>query len=85
VTITLRGKDEHCGAIKNIEADKFLIYEVDLKQLLEISYADVKKVESGYGHSRDLYGRRIPPHKRLIGIGVLVGLAVIIILSVPKT
>lgn len=85
LTVTLRNRDEHCGTIKNIEDDKFLIYEVDMKQLLEINYADVKKLESGYGHSRDRLGRRIPPHKHLIGIGVIVGLAVIILLSIPKT
>ena len=73
VTITLRGRDEHCGTIKSIENDKFVLYEVDMKQLLEISYADVKKVESGYGHSRDRLGRRIPPHKALIGIAIVVG------------
>ena len=85
LTIALRGGGERYGPIKSIDDDKFLIYEVDMKQLLEISYADVKKIESGYGHSRDLYGRRISPHKRLIAIGVLVGLAVVILLSIPKT
>jgi len=73
VTVTLLNRDEHCGAIKSIENDKFVLYEVDMKQLLEISYADVKKVESGYGHSRDRLGRRIPPHQALIGIAIVVG------------
>jgi hypothetical protein len=84
VTITLHDRDQHCGTIKNIDADKFLIYEVDMKQLLEISYTDVKKIESGYGHGRDINGQRISPHKHLIGIGLIAALAVVILLSVPR-
>jgi hypothetical protein len=77
VTVTLSGGDEYHGAIKSVAADSFVIYEVDLKQPLEFKYAEVKTVQSGYGHSRDLYGRRIPPRKQRIGL--IVGLAAILV------
>jgi hypothetical protein len=77
VTVTLSGGDNCHGSIKSVAADSFVIYEVDLKQPLEFKYAEVKKVQSGYGHSRDLYGRRIPPRKQRIGL--LVGLAAVLV------
>jgi hypothetical protein len=76
-TVTMRSGDDYHGSIKSIAADSFVIYEVDLKQPLEFKYAEVKRVQSGYGHSRDLHGRRIPPHKQRIGL--IVGLAAILV------
>jgi small nuclear ribonucleoprotein (snRNP)-like protein len=49
VTVILLSGVEYYGAISKIEADSFEIAEVDLKQMVAISYADVKKVERGYG------------------------------------
>jgi hypothetical protein len=40
---------EYYGAISKIEPDGFEIAEVDLKQMVAISYADVYIVEKGYG------------------------------------
>lgn len=77
VTVTLSNGDNYYGSIQRVEEDDFKLYEVDLKGLVECKYAEVKKVESGYGHSRDLYGRRIPPRKHRIGLAI--GLAAIIV------
>ena len=77
VTVSLSNGDNHYGSIQSVEDDSFKRYEVDLKQLVEFKYTEIKKVESGYGHSRDLYGRRIPPRKQRIGLAL--GLAAIIV------
>jgi len=77
VTVSLSNGDIFHGSIQSVEDDNFKMYEVDLKQLVEFKYTEVKKVESGYGHSRDLYGRRIPPRKHKIGLAI--GLAAIIV------
>src|SRR5256885_981784 len=76
-TITLSNGDSYHGSIQNVENNSFKVYEVDLKQLVEFKYTEVKKMESGYGHSRDIYGRRIPPRKHSIGLAI--GLAAIIV------
>ena len=49
VTVILFSGVEYYGAISKIEADSFEIAEVDLKQMVAISYADVYIVEKGYG------------------------------------
>ena len=77
VTVSLSNGDNYHGSIQSVEDDNFKMYEVDLKQLVEFKYTEIKKVESGYGHSRDLYGRRIPPRKHSIGLAI--GLAAIIV------
>ena len=77
VTVSLSNGDHYHGSIQSVEDDNFKMYEVDLKRLVEFKYTEVKKVESGYGHSRDLYGRRIPPRKHRIGLAI--GLAAIIV------
>jgi small nuclear ribonucleoprotein (snRNP)-like protein len=77
VTVRLSNGDNYYGSIQSVEDDSFKMYEVDLKRLVEFKYSEVRKVESGYGHSRDLYGRRIPPRK--LRIGLAIGLAAIIV------
>jgi hypothetical protein len=88
VTVILFSGVEYYGAISKIEQDSFEIAEVDLKQMVTIAYADVLKVEEGYGAMNSSTGKRDkPPHVRppsaramwilmLAGVGVFVGLAV---------
>lgn len=71
ITLTLLNRDLYHGSIHAVENDGFKLYEVDLKQVIECKYDQARKVESGYGHSRDVYGRRIPPRKHWIGLIVL--------------
>jgi len=88
VTVILYSGVEYYGAISKIESDSFEIAEVDLKQMVTIAYADVLKVEEGYGAMNSSTGKREkppnmkPPSARsiwivwLAGVGVVVGLAV---------
>src|SRR5262245_513946 len=48
VTVILFSGVEYYGSISKIEPDSFEIAEVDLKQMIAISYADVNIVERGY-------------------------------------
>jgi hypothetical protein len=83
VTVTLLSGVEYYGAISKIEPDGFEIAEVDLKQMVPISYADVYKVEKGYGDMNSSTGtRRKGVSSRsfwilmVVGIASTVGLAV---------
>src|SRR5262249_60809096 len=58
VTVILFSGVEYFGAISKIEPDDFEIAEVDLKQMVAISYADVYIVEKGYGELNSSTGTR---------------------------
>src|SRR5262249_45445061 len=58
VTLLLFSGVEYYGAISKIEEDDFEIAEVDLKQMVAISYADVYLVEKGYGELNSSTGTR---------------------------
>src|SRR5215510_15056900 len=57
VTVIMFSGVEYYGAISKIEDDSFEIAEVDLKQMVAISYADVMKVGRGYSEMNSS-GRR---------------------------
>jgi hypothetical protein len=88
VTVALVSGVEYYGAISKIESDSFEIAEVDLKQIVTIAYADVLKVEGGYGAMNPSTGKREkppnvkPPGMRsfwiyaIASMGAMVGLAV---------
>jgi DNA-directed RNA polymerase subunit F len=83
VTVILSSGVEYYGAISKIEPDDFEIAEVDLKQMIAISYADVYIVEKGYGEMNPSTGTR---RKGLtsrsfwivlaVGVGLTVGFAI---------
>ena len=75
VTVRMTNGDEYHGTLQAIEDASFKIYEVDLRNMIEFNYSEVGKVQSGYGHSRDVYGARIPPRRHKIGLAL--GLAAI--------
>src|SRR5262247_629764 len=58
VTVIMFSGVEYYGAISKIEPDGFEIAEVDLKQMVAISYADVYTVEKGYGEMNSSTGTR---------------------------
>src|SRR5262247_4022632 len=58
VTVILFSGVEYYGAISKIEEDDFEVAEVDLKQMVAISYADVYIVEKGYGKMNSYTGTR---------------------------
>ena len=70
VTVIVLNRDEYHGSISSVDSNSFTIDEVDLKQPIVMKYAEVKKVQTGYGHSRDWTGRRIPPRKHAIGLAI---------------
>jgi len=88
VTVALVSGVEYYGAISKIEPDSFEIAEVDLKEIVTIAYADVLKVEGGYGAMNPSTGKREkppnvkPPGMRafwiyaIVSMGAMVGLAV---------
>lgn len=83
-TIVRNDKREFYGTIKSIEADSFQFYEVDLKQILIISYSDAAKVKKGYG-SKGKGGKRYTGHRGLITSAVLFGgLFTILIIALSK-
>lgn len=84
VTIDLFDSRRFAGTIKSIEADRFLIADVDTKQLVEIQYNQVKKVRKGVGRIAPLTGKRVFPNP-LITAAILAGIVVLIVVSVPKT
>jgi hypothetical protein len=58
VTVMLSSGLEYYGSISKIEPDSFEIDEIDLRQMVSIDYADVKKVEKGYGKMDSSSGKR---------------------------
>jgi hypothetical protein len=76
VTVIMFSGVEYYGAISKIEEDDFEIAEVDLKQMVAISYADVYIVEKGYGELNSSTGtRRKGPKMRSFWIFAAVGAA----------
>jgi hypothetical protein len=76
VSVILGSGVEYYGAISKIEEDDFEIAEVDLKQMVAISYADVYMVEKGYGEMNSSTGtRRKGPKMRSFWIFAAVGAA----------
>jgi hypothetical protein len=76
VTVIMFSGVEYYGSISKIEPDGFEIAEVDLKQMIAISYADVYIVEKGYGEMNSSTGtRQKGPKMRSFWIFVAVGVA----------
>ena len=76
VTVIMFSGVEYYGAISKIEEDCFEIAEVDLKQMIAISYGDVYIVEKGYGEMNSSTGTRQKGLKsRSFWIFVAVGVA----------
>jgi hypothetical protein len=63
ITVKLNNKDEYHGTVEAIENDAFKIYEVDLKQVVEFKFAEVRKVEKGFGHNHNIFGQRVSPRQ----------------------
>ena len=85
VTVILSSGLEYYGAISKIESDSFEIAEVDLRRMITIAFADVMKVEKGYGPMNSSTGKREKPlsvksHSGLVlfivGVGAVIGMMV---------
>ena len=60
VTVRLNNKDVHHGTVEAVENETFKIYEVDLKQVVEFKFAEVRKIEKGYS-GRNILGQKVSP------------------------
>jgi len=86
VTIKLNNGNERYGSIERLDEDTFQIAEVDIKQVITVSYNDVKKVREGYGNPNQFTGKRWNPIWAKISVTALIVLfAVVVPLSIPRT
>ena len=86
VTVRLRhGRDYH-GRIVDTGDESFRIDEVDLRQVVIISYSDTKRIDAGY-MQKSLIGntRRNPHTSRIIAFAALGGLVVILGVAIHGT
>lgn len=86
VTVKLRhGRDYH-GRIVDAGDDKFRVDEVDLRQVVSISYSDTKRIDTGY-MQKSLIGntRRNPRTSRIVAFAGLAGLAVLLGVAIRGT
>jgi hypothetical protein len=84
-TISQReGKTFH-GAISQINADSFVLSDVDLKANVELRYDQIKRIDKGYSHPDPITGRRTPPKIRKTIGWVLAGVAVVLVVVIVKT
>ena len=81
ITVNLRDGHEYYGTVSRIDAAEFTVNEVDLGREITLRYQEVSRVRSGYGETRNIYGRRIHPRTKLIVTLAVVGglLAVVFI------
>ena len=79
------GKKEYHGAISKIEDESFQLAEVDLNQVLTISYDEVKKIRKGYGE-KNMIGKRVNPRTgTIIGIAVIAGIIALAFIGASQT
>lgn len=65
VTVKLNSGKEWHGRITSIEETRFKLVEVDLQQVILITYRDTRKVEEGYTE-KNVFGKRIDPHTKKV-------------------
>ena len=84
VTIVRRDGTSFHGSIAKIDADTFVIADVDRKTDLEFNYQQIKQVDKGYSKANPITGQRVPPKTRKIitwtALAVL-GVAIVIIVK----
>jgi hypothetical protein len=76
ITVIIAHGDDLHGAITNIGEESFDIAEVDQRRSVNVRYADVEKVRSGYALRPDLFtGQRNSPPKgvKIAAIVALIG------------
>ena len=79
ITVSLNNGDVYRGKVEALENETFKISEVDLKQVVEFKFAEVRKVQKGYA-GRNLMGQRVSP--TLNHIGTVLGIAGAVLLVV---
>ena len=79
VTVRLRhGRDYH-GRIVDTGDESFRIDEVDMRQVVSISYGDTKRIDAGYMQKSLIGNTRHNPHtSKIITLATLSGLLAVI-------
>jgi hypothetical protein len=83
LTVDMLDGSQYYGNLHTIESDSFSIREVDLKRVLTLRYAEVKKVRKDYGR-RGFGGKRVHPRTNLIAALAVVGGLVLLIALVAS-
>jgi hypothetical protein len=81
ITIILKNGSERYGTVVQVEATTFEIVEVDLKQRLTFSYAEVEKVRKNYGGRNLVSGKRPNPLWGIIAGAALFGTLLILVMA----
>jgi hypothetical protein len=85
ITVKLKNGDQYHGTISKMDPDSFEIAEVDLAQVVKFRYAEIKSIYGDYG-TKNVFGNRPNPKTSMIvAAGVLGGLMLLVVLSIPKT
>lgn len=71
LTVTKTDGTEYHGRLESIDSETFVMREVDLKQTLTISYAEVNRIRKNYG-GKGFGGHRVNPRTNLIA-GIVTG------------
>lgn len=81
----MKSKQGFFAHITRIKSDLFEINGVDKKQLVSIDHMDVKRVQEGYGATRNARGNCVHPHPRVILLAAFVGVLIrIVALATPR-
>lgn len=85
LTLKMKNGDYYHGTISKIEPAGFEMAEVDLAQVVKFQYAEIKSLYGSYGE-KNVFGKRPNPKTGIfVFAGVMAGLIVAVVLSIPKT
>src|SRR5690349_1508488 len=85
LTVKMKNGDYYHGTISQIDSASFEIAEVDLAQVVKFQYAEIKSLYGSYGE-KNVFGKRPNPKTgAIVAAGVVGGLMLLVLLSVPKT
>jgi hypothetical protein len=81
VTVVLNNGNEYYGAVSQISDESFQLADIDLKQQVTISYADVRKIRRGFGNPNPFNGKRWHPGWHIAAALAAVGLTIVVFVA----
>jgi len=85
LTVKMKNGDYYHGTISQMDSASFEMAEVDLAQVVKFQYAEIKSLYDSYGE-KNVFGKRPNPKRSgIIAAGVVGGLMLLVLLTVPKT
>jgi len=85
VTLLMKRRPEYHGDLISAGDLNLLLYEVDEKRKIEVSYEDIKKVRRGYGGYNTISGHHVDLVRRRIAVIALGAVLVAIGVAVAAT